>query len=163
LRDDLLVAIAKRQPANRQELEALRDFKRPHLLSKSSEILTAVARARETPQEQLPDHAERHDDGPGMTMLVSLLAAALSNSATQHKVVAGLLGSTNDLKDLVRWHVQGRPEPMRPRLATGWRNIVCGETLLDVLGGRRALRVVNPQAEVPVAVEPRDPTPGQPD
>ena len=35
LRDDLLVAIAKRQPANRRDLEALRDFNRPHLLSQA--------------------------------------------------------------------------------------------------------------------------------
>ena len=46
LRDDLLVAIAKRQPASRQELEALRDFNRPHLLSKSAEILAPGRRRR---------------------------------------------------------------------------------------------------------------------
>src|SRR3954452_8123992 len=34
LRDDLLVAIAKRQPSSRRDLEALRDFNRPHLLAK---------------------------------------------------------------------------------------------------------------------------------
>ena len=88
-----------------------------------------------------------HDDGPGMMMLVNLLSAALSNSATQNKVAPGLVGSSNDLKDLIRWHVQGRPESSRPPLASGWRLEVCGETLLDVLGGKRALRVVDPQAE----------------
>ena len=36
LRDDLLVAIAKRQPSSRRDLEALRDFNRPSLVSRSS-------------------------------------------------------------------------------------------------------------------------------
>ena len=60
-----------------------------------------------------------------------------------------------DLKDLVRWHAQGRPDASRPALASGWRGGVCGDTLLDVLDGRSTLRVVNPSADVPIAVEPR--------
>ena len=36
LKDDLLVAIAKRQPSSRRDLEALRDFNRSHLLSRAA-------------------------------------------------------------------------------------------------------------------------------
>ena len=87
-------------------------------------------------------------------MVVNLLAAALANCcAAEEGGRPSLVGTTNDLKDLIRWHLQGRPEPSRPRLATGWRDEVCGETLLDVLSGRRALRVTDPLSDVPVAVE----------
>lgn len=153
VRDDLLVAIAKRQPASRQELEALRDFNRPHLLSKTSEILARIAAAQAANPDEFPEHAERHDDGPGLTMLVNLLSAALANCCAREKIATGLVGSQNDLKDLVRWQLQKPDGETRPYLASGWRAGVCGETLLDVLGGRRALRVADPQAEVPVAVE----------
>ena len=154
LRDDLLVAIARRQPASRQEIEALRDFNRPHLLSKSSEILARVAQAQAVPAAQLPEHSERHDDGPGVTMIVNLLAAALANCCAQKKVATSLVGTTNDLKELIRWNQQDRPASGRPHLASGWRDEVCGETLLDVLSGRRALRVTDPLSDVPVVVEP---------
>ncbi len=154
LRDDLLVAIAKRQPTNRTEIEALRDFNRPHLLSKSAEILGRVAQAQSLPPEQLPEHSERHDDGPGLTMIVNLLAAALANCCAQKKVATSLVGTTNDLKELIRWHLQGRPGAARPVLASGWREQVCGEILLDVLSGSRALRVIDPLSDVPVSVEP---------
>ncbi len=153
LRDDLLVAIAKRQPANRQELEALRDFNRPHLISRSPDILARIAQAQAIAPELLPEQAERHDDGPGLTMIVSLLAAALANCCAQQKVSTGLVGSSNDLKELIRWNIQNRPESSRPHLASGWRNGVCGETLLDVLSGRRTLRETEPLSDVPVAVE----------
>ena len=153
LRDDLLVAIAKRQPTSRADLEALRDFNRPHLLSKSGEILGAVAASRKVPDNELPEHAERHDEGPGMTMLVNLLSAALANCCIQQKMAQGLIGSNSDLKDLVRWHLQGSPKDALPELAKGWRGEVCGATLIDVLNGRRALRVVDPTGDVPVAVE----------
>ena len=153
MRDDLLVAIAKRQPASRSDLEALRDFNRPHLLSKSSEILGVVASAIKVPPNELPEHAERHDEGPGMTMLVNLLSAAMANCCIQNKLAPGLIGSNSDIKDLIRWNHQGSPPNATPHIAKGWRGEVCGATLIDVLNGRRALRVVDPTGEVPVAVE----------
>jgi ribonuclease D len=154
LRDDLLVAIAKRQPANRRDLEALRDFNRPHLLAKGHEVLAVVAAAQAVPPEDLPEPADRHEEGPGLAMVVSLLAAAMSQCCAQHKVASALVGASNDLKSLIRWHTQGRPEGGRPDLSTGWRRDVCGATLLDVLAGRIALRVVDAQSDVPVALEP---------
>ena len=153
LRDDLLVAIAKRQPTTRAEIEALREFNRPHLLSKSQEILAAVRDALAVPPDQLPEAADRHEDGPGLTMIVNLLAAAMANSCAQSKVASALFGTTGDLKDLVRWHIQGRAQDHRPSLACGWRGEVCGEILLDVLAGKRTLRVTDPEADLPVAVE----------
>ncbi len=75
LKDDLLVAVARRQPANRKDLEALRDFNRHALLSRVQEILDVLLDARNTPEDQLPEPASRHDDRPGLAMVVSLLAA----------------------------------------------------------------------------------------
>ena len=154
LRDDLLVAIAKRQPANRKDLEALRDFNRPHLLNKSHEILAVIAEAQLVPHDDLPEPPDRHEDGPGLTMVVNLLAAALAQCCTQHKVASGLVGASHDLKELIRWHAHGCPEEHRPDLVRGWRAEVCGSALTDVLSGRCTLRVVNPLADVPVVLEP---------
>ena len=153
LRDDLLVAIAKRQPSHRRDLEALRDFNRPHLLAKGGEILAILAEAQAVPAELLPEPAERHEEGPGLTMVVNLLTAALAHCCAQHKVAPGLVGAAHDLKALVRWDADGRPEARRPDLARGWRAEVCGQTLLDVLSGHLALRVDDPKADVPVALE----------
>ncbi len=153
LRDDLLVAIAKRQPATRRDLEALRDFNRPQLLSRADEILAVIAQAQQVAPDQLPEHAGRHDDGPGLAMVVSLLAATLSQACAQAKVAVGLVGSSTDLKEMVRWYLEGRDEARSPGLLRGWRADICGRTLLDVLSGHRALRIVDPEADVPVALD----------
>jgi ribonuclease D len=154
LRDDLLVAIAKRQPAGRRDLEALRDFNRPALLAKSKEILDLIAEVQRVPDAELPEHGERREEGPGLQMVVSLLSASLHQCCTQRRVSAALVGTMGDLKDLIAWHGAGRPENRRPALARGWRAEVCGSLLADVLSGRRALRIVDPLAEIPVVVEP---------
>ena len=154
MRDDLLVAIAKRQPTNRKGLEALRDFNRPRLLSRSDEILRAVQEAREVPEDDLPEMSARLEEPPGVAMVVNLLSAALAQCCAHHRIAGSLVANVADLKQLIRWHLDGRPPDHRPVLAQGWRAELFGRTLLDVLDGRVALRVADPRSDFPVALEP---------
>jgi len=154
MRDDLLVAIAKRQPASRRDLEALRDFNRPSLMSRSREVLETVELARATAEDLLPEPHHRPEDAPGASTIANMLAAALAQCCLENKVAGSLVSTTSDIKSLIRWQLDGRPESRRPALAEGWRGELCGNLLLDVLNGRRALRVVDPASEYPVAIEP---------
>jgi ribonuclease D len=153
LKDDLLVAVAKRMPSTLADLKALRDFNRSDLIGRAPDVLKVIAQAQDMDPADLPEHGERRDDGPGGSMVVSLLNAALTQIAAGKKVAASLLGTTADLKEVVRWHVAGRPDGQRPTLLDGWRGEVCGQTILDVVAGKRALRIVDPEAEVPVALD----------
>jgi ribonuclease D len=152
LRDDLLVAIAKRQPASRRDLEALRDVQRSPILGRAREVLDVIAEAQLVPEAELPRHGPRYDEGPGLPMVVSLLQAALGRCCVEQRIAASLVGTSSDLKELVRWHAAGYPETWRPALSEGWRGEVCGRTLIDVLSGRCALRIDDPTADVPVAL-----------
>ena len=64
------------------------------------------------------------------------------------------MANVADVKHLIRWHLEGPPDRIRPVLLQGWRADLCGRLLLDVLEGRVALRVVDPRSEFPVALEP---------
>lgn len=154
MRDDLLVAIAKRQPLNRRDLEALRDFHRPGLLQKSQAILTALEQARTAPADSLPEPSQRPDDGPGASTVANLLSAALAQLCARQKIAASLAANVSDLKHLIRWYVEGRPDQHRPPLLQGWRDELCGELLLEVLEGKRTFRVVDPSSEIPIVLEP---------
>lgn len=154
MRDDLIVGIARRQPRSKRDLEALRDFNRPALLARSREVLDVIAEAMAVPEADLPTHLDRPDDLPGMAMITSLLNAAMAHRAARNQISGGLLGTTSDLKALVRWHLGGRPAGREPDLVVGWRAEVVGGPLLDVLDGRLALRIDGLDSEVPVALEP---------
>jgi ribonuclease D len=158
LRDDVLVAIAKRQPSTRRELEALRDFNRPSLVSRSSAILDVLEAARNVPEELLPEHLQRPDDSPGASTVASLLSAALGQLCVQNKVASSLVANVSDLKHLIRWYLDGRPDHARPALLEGWREQLCGHLLLEVLDGRRTFRVVDPASDFPVSLEAATPT-----
>jgi len=154
MRDDLLVGIAKRQPRNRRDLEALRDFNRPALLSQSSTILAILDRVQSAPDDALPEPLWRPEEPPGISMLSSLLAAALAQCCAQNQMAAPLVANASDLRHLVRWHVEGRNEAHRPSLLRGWRRTFCGQLLLDILEGRLALRVADSGGEFPVILDP---------
>ena len=154
LRDDLLVAIAKRQPTNRRGLDALRDFNRPALLKRSDEILDILESARAVPEDQLPELAPRHDELPGLSTTTNLLSAALAQCCAQHEIAGSIVANVADLKEMIRWYVDGRSPSQKPALLDGWRSDFCGQLLLDVIEGRFALRVVEPGSEFPVAIEP---------
>jgi len=157
LRDDLLVAIARRQPTNRRGLEALRDFNRPALVNCGQEILAILDESRAVPEEQLPELPARHEEPPGLSTVTNLLSAALAQCCAQNEIAGSMVANVADLKHLVRWHLDGRDDSHRPLLLEGWRHAFCGQFLLDVLEGRLALRVVDPRSEFPVALEPAQP------
>jgi ribonuclease D len=154
MRDDLLVGIAKRLPRNRRDLEALRDFNRPALLSQSGMIMAILDRVRTVPDDQLPEQFSRPDEPPGVAMVSSMLSAALAQCCAQNQVAAPLVANATDLRQLVRWHVEGRYEARRPSLLQGWRHTFCGQLLLDILDGRLALRVADAGGEFPVVLDP---------
>lgn len=154
MRDDLLVAIAKRQPSNRKGLEALRDFNRPGLMNRADEILRALDEARAVPEDALPEAASRFDEPPGLSTVSNLLSAAMAQCCAQHRIAGALVANVSDLKNMIRWQLDGRPADRMPSLLQGWRAELFGRVLLDVLDGRVALRVANPGSDFPVALEP---------
>jgi ribonuclease D len=154
LRDDLLVAIAKRQPTNRRGLEALRDFNRPGLLNRSDVILRALEEARSVPEDQLPELSSRYEESPGLSTVSNLLSAALTQCCAQHEIAGSMVANVADVKHLIRWYLERSSEAHPPALLQGWRAELCGKLLLDVLEGRVALRVADPANEFPVALEP---------
>jgi ribonuclease D len=154
MRDDLLVAIAKRAPADRRSLESLRDFNRPALLNRSHEILAALEHARGVPENNLPEIHTRPDEPAGLSTVTSLLSAALAQCCAQNEIAGSIVANVADIKELVRWHLDGRDATALPSLMQGWRAELCGRHLLDVLAGRLALRVVDATSEFPVALEP---------
>ncbi len=156
MRDDLLVGVAKRLPRNRRELEALRNFNRPALLRQSDAILAILDRARKAPDDQLPELFSRPEEPPGLSMVSSLLSAALARRCAQNQVATALVANATDLRHLVRWHLEGRDDSRRPALLEGWRRELCGQLLLDILDGRLALRVADAGGEFPVVLDPVD-------
>lgn len=154
MRDDLLVSIAKRQPTHKADLEALRDFQRSHLRGHSDELLRILGEARLTSEHELPLALERSDDGKPPSTITNVLLAVLNWACADHGVSVALTATVADIRELVQWCIGGHDAENLPALMQGWRRGVCGELLVDVIAGRRSLRIQNPTGDDPIAIDP---------
>ena len=82
-----------------------------------------------------------------------LLGIALSSLCAEKEVARTLVGTSADLRHLVRWHLYGEKNGDIPKLARGWRAELCGDLLTDVMDGKIAMRVADPNSDHPLVFE----------
>ena len=154
LRDDLILELARRQPASDEELFATRDMNRGDARKIADPILDSVKRALAIPEADLPQ--PRRPAGSEVDsdehVVGQLLGIALLNQCAALNVAKALVGTSSDLRDLVRWHQRGG-KGTPPSILQGWRATVCGELLRDVINGKIALRVADSKSDHPLVFE----------
>lgn len=157
LRDDLLLDLARRQPRSAQEVLATRDMSRSNYKRAVDEMVKCIEAGLAIPDSELPANVDsakrdnRHDEH----VLGQLLGIALANRCSELDVSKALVGTSADLRDLVRWLTDDRKRGTPPRLNEGWRAEVCGNLLTDVLSGDVTLRVADPNSDHPLVFERR--------
>ncbi len=68
-------------------------------------------------------------------------------------VAPGLIGSVQDVRDLIAYHM-GYRETGVPTLARGWRAEVVGQVIDRLLDGKLAIRITDPNSNQPLSFEP---------
>lgn len=152
LSDDLMSEIAKRSPKTTTDLFALRGFDRPQLKKAGPELVAAVQAGLAVPTTQLPASLRR-DDPPQVAILAQLMALIANGLAAQYQVASGLLATSNDFQEIVRWHLDGERSEA-PQALQGWRGDLLRKPLLDLLQGNSGIRVADVHLPNPLSVEP---------
>jgi ribonuclease D len=139
LNDAALVEIARRKPADARALGQIRGVSEPTLRRRGAGLLDAVARGREQPP--IPPDGQRPpppdaQDAP----LIALGEALVRTRAMEAELAYELIAARADLERIIRAQRDGLPEP-DTRTLQGWRRQLVGEELLELLAGRRTLRV----------------------
>ena len=153
LRDDLIVDLALRQPKSAEAVLATRDMNRPSYKKHATELAACIARGVSLTESQLPRPTPVPESSSEDHILSKLLQIVLANRCAELKVALGLVGTSADLKSLVRWHTKKNSKEPPPRLAQGWRAEVCGDLLADVLDGKVRFCVGDRDSEHPLVFE----------
>ncbi len=149
LRDDLLVELARRQTADVKRIRAVRGLERRHLQRSLPEISQRIERAMALPEGDLPTKPQRQSRPP-LVLLGQFLSAALSAICRSADLAPGIVGTSEDVRELVAHHLELGPSGETPTLGKGWRAEVVGNRIHDLLDGRCALLVHKPLAEQPL-------------
>jgi ribonuclease D len=154
VRDDLIVEIARRNPTRERDLQVVRGLPKRDLEA----IVQTVIAARALPADECPEPADRDQDPNQVGLVTNVLTAVLGDFCARNRLAANLVASTADVKMLVRARLSGEGPPARSILTRGWRAEHVLPELQAVLEGRRVVRIADPGADAPLALEDAAPS-----
>ena len=157
LRDDLMVELARRQTADPKRITAVRGFERRDLRRLIPALSESIQRALELPEDECPRIVRQHRT-PQLPVLGQFLFAALGGICRQSELAPSLVGTPNDVRELVAWQSHDGQETddhhqKTPALAQGWRKQVVGNLFDNLLSGKVAIRITDPLSEHPLVFE----------
>ncbi len=139
LADAALVEIAKRRPGSLERLAQIRGLNESTLRRRGRAILEIVERGRA--REPIPIDGDRPSPtDPADAPLIALGEALVRARAAEAELAYELIAARADLQRIVTAVRNGDGEP-EVRTLQGWRRAVVGAELLELLQGRRSLRV----------------------
>jgi ribonuclease D len=131
LSDIALLGIAHAMPHSVGDLSLIRGVEIRQVGGQvGQEIVDAVALGRDR-EAKIP-HTEHDDVDKEFRPAMSLIAAWISELAREHSVDATLLGTRQDIMDLLR-------KSAHSRLSTGWRAEIVGRDIEKILSGEAGL------------------------
>ena len=156
LRDDLLVELARRGSADVQRIKAVRGLERGNKKSYIDAIAKCIATANELPESEWPCQEPRSSNHSQLNLLGQFLTAALSSICRTKQIAPGLVGSTQDIRDLIAFRLDLKDSAGKtPTLACGWRAEVVGHTIEELLDGKSSIVIDDPLSEHPLSFERR--------
>jgi ribonuclease D len=139
LADAALVEIAKRRPGSLERLAQIRGLNESTLRRRGRAILEIVERGRA--RDPIPIDGDRPSPtDPGDAPLIALGEALVRARAAEAELAYELIAARADLQRIVTAVRNGDGEP-NVRTLQGWRRAVVGAELIELLQGRRSLRV----------------------
>jgi ribonuclease D len=154
LRDDLIIELARRQTADLKRIQAVRGMERGDLKRQLPKMAECIALALKLADRECPAPAYR-ESTPRMSVLGQFLFSALGSICRQRELAPGIVGTPTDVRELIAYRTgQGLKEP--PLLARGWRAEIVGQVFDDLLAGKLAIRISDPNAEDPLVFQPTE-------
>lgn len=155
LRDDLIVELAKRQTSDPKRIRALRGMERGDIQKQMPRLTAAIDTALNLTDDELPS-LDRRPIRSQLTVLGQFLATALGSICRSAGVAPSIVGTGQDVRDLIAHHLQLTDEDDEvPLLAQGWRKQVVGRVIEDLISGKLTISIADPTADEPLAFEPR--------
>jgi len=136
LRDDVLVEIARHQPASMASLEKIRGLGERLLKNRGTQLLRLIEDAKKKPPESSPVKDIRKRLSPSQDALVDVMMAVVRISAENNLLNPAVLATRKHLEKLVTGDANSE-------LMQGWRKKLVGDQLQALLDGKLELAVRN--------------------
>ncbi len=139
LSDMALLSLAHRPARDIRDLRGVRNLD-PKRFKHTDDLLNAIGRGLELPAHQLRLPPRKPENLPQVDGVITLCLAWLSQRARQERIDMSVLGTRDDVTELVL--------KQRSRLNKGWRQTLVGHELESIIDGRAALCVNGTKLEL---------------
>ena len=135
--NEVLLEMARRQPASAAELAAIKGMPRGLVERRARELLDAIARGRDVPEDALPKYprSARWDKDPEFDERVNRLRAVREAAAVKLGLDPGVLASRDRLESIARAKPATREELAAVPEVRRWQVEVLGEQMLRAVKG----------------------------
>ncbi len=148
-RDDLMVEVARSGSADPKVIRGIRGMEYRNFHDHYDEIAAAIQRALDTPDDQLP-RRNRGRHSSTSPMLAQFLNTSIACVCRQHKIAPMIVGNSDDVRDLIAYELEGAQGDTEPVLLQGWRGEIVGHPFRELIQGKLAIKVADPQANQPL-------------
>jgi ribonuclease D len=139
MRDEVLLQLARHPPRHIQELRAVRGLHGSEADRNGEALLDIIRAALALPPSAWPEVPKERKPEPESTGHVELLQAVLKARAAEAEIAPTLLATTADLQMLV--DAKTNRASLDLPILKGWRRLLLGDLLLDVLEGKCAVMI----------------------
>ena len=143
--DQALVEIARRLPRRQEDLEHIRGLPPQTLHRRGDRLLGVIEQGRQREPPPAPPEPPPRDsrDAP----VVAMAQALVRHRSQESGVAVELIATQAELGALVAARRRGR-DGADVRVTSGWRRELVGEELIELLAGRRSLRIRDGRLDV---------------
>ncbi|MGQ0667057.1 MAG: ribonuclease D [Nitrospiraceae bacterium] len=139
MRDEVLLQLARHPPRRLQELRTVRGLHGSAVDRNGEALLAAIHAALALPPSAWPEVPKERKPEAESAGLVELLQALMKTRATEEEIAPTLLATTADLQVLV--DAKTNRADLDLPILKGWRRLLLGDLLLDVLDGNVAIAI----------------------
>jgi len=139
MRDEVLLQLARHPPRSLQDLRNVRGLHGTEVDRHGETLLAVLKVALELPPAAWPEVPRERKQEPESAGIVELLQAVLKARAMDEEIAPTVLGTTADLQMLV--DAKTNRASLDLPIIKGWRRLLVGDLLLDVLDGKLAIRI----------------------
>ena len=148
MRDDLIVALAKRHSADPERVAVTRGLNGKADSPWIREICGVIQKALDLPEDQKPKLET--NNYPVYKIASQLVCLLLTQYCQRRKISPSVVMTTRDVREAIAARQGTLPADIKPRLRTGWRAEFLGEFLDNVLNGRYAMQITGDLEENPI-------------
>ena len=140
LMDATLVELAKRRPETTERLSHIRGVGEATLHRRGRSLIEAIARGADRPPIP-PEPGRPQSTDTADAPIVALAEALVRARAKEAGLAYELLATRAELQRVAAWGISRSGEEPDARALHGWRRDLVGDELIELLAGRRTLRV----------------------